>query len=1142
MKKRVYKAGVILTLTVLFSICKGLGFQAFAFDTLNIDYNCGDQTFFHSDYISDITDSYRNCDIINNGEENGKNSIILHRCGENRYDPNRTDNSIEMVKNSRYDCYFDVKNIAEYPYYIVRGRAKTEHMGALLRLCSYKAYVDSDIKIFHMLDISADGKIMDANGRQLGSVTEGRWISYAVAFDMVGHKADIYIDGVRKSTVAIDARIQKLECVRFWIYHDDKEKDPPDGILNGDLYLDEVEVTGMCLPYTGDETNYTSVLYDDTPVKEYLTGKTVYNAENGCVFFQGEKTVPAMTLEYDEEKDELYGDYRALNAGFGFKTVWENQCISDEHIRITAKGVVVYHGMLYDFSDKIKYKGDQLLVPIKSLAKAVLGKEIFEDGNGIFIFSDTPVDLDLDSELPEYMTPLQTVYPHTDIKSINWYMTFTRPSAEQIKADFQANNPGHPRLLATAKDFAYVKSEYQRTGSSLNPICTYLIQKADAVLGLSVLEYQLPDKQRILNISREMQRRMELLGFAYQVTGNTKYVDCAWKNLSKVMSYPDWNPSHMIDVGEMNYAFAIAYDWMYDAFTSEQRTALYQGVRSYGMEVTRLCYYGRVPNWGQWANRTDAFVRWKSNFNAVINCGALAASMAFAENDMDFFFDVAQKAIRSLEYTMIGFDPDGTWIEGAGYWNYTISYLSKGVGSIITTLGTDYGLMDCSGVEESPVWYRSLCSWQGSNNFHDAGVENFSYEYFPWLAKVYQNKSFASTRKAAIKRFGNYTVYDAIWYLSGVSDTESGYALYDSFRGIESVTARSSFGDQNAMYFSAHAGQVFCYHSQADVGTFIFDALGQRWACDLGSEDYNVQRDGGLKYYGSYRRRAEAHNVVVINPNISDADGGQKNDAFVPLVRADETDYGSFTEYDMTPAYADYTDFYRRQFHTVTDANTLVVTDVISLKEKSDVCWFMTTKADVSWTDATHFVLSSGGKTMYGSVDINCSDFTSETTACKPLLGAPVLEGQNTNAGYSRVVIRANAEGLLKIRVTLSPDKNYNPYTISDVKDYIIRDFSVYDGETVLDRTFSEGVCKANASGYFYGEEESCLIMAQYDNDGVLRDAAVSGIGSLSGHITAVTAELPVQALENSMLKVFVWDKNSLVPLERPKKLQYQPK
>ena len=53
MKKRV------VLFAVMIWICCGLGFRAAAASSIGIDYDCGDRTFFHSDYLSDIGDTYK---------------------------------------------------------------------------------------------------------------------------------------------------------------------------------------------------------------------------------------------------------------------------------------------------------------------------------------------------------------------------------------------------------------------------------------------------------------------------------------------------------------------------------------------------------------------------------------------------------------------------------------------------------------------------------------------------------------------------------------------------------------------------------------------------------------------------------------------------------------------------------------------------------------------------------------------------------------------------------------------------------------------------------------------------------------------------------------------------------------------------
>src|SRR5690606_23152214 len=54
-------------------------------------------------------------------------------------------------------------------------------------------------------------------------------------------------------------------------------------------------------------------------------------------------------------------------------------------------------------------------------------------------------------------------------------------------------------------------------------------------------------------------------------------------------------------------------------------------------------------------------------------------------------------------------------------------------------------------------------------------------------------------------------------------------------------------------------------HSNLDLGTFIVDALGERWAMELGADDYNLPGYFGNKRWTYYRLRTEGQNTLVLN-------------------------------------------------------------------------------------------------------------------------------------------------------------------------------------------------------------------------------------------------------------------------------------
>ena len=91
----------------------------------------------------------------------------------------------------------------------------------------------------------------------------------------------------------------------------------------------------------------------------------------------------------------------------------------------------------------------------------------------------------------------------------------------------------------------------------------------------------------------------------------------------------------------------------------------------------------------------------------------------------------------------------------------------------------------------------------------------------------------------------------------------------------------STRDDPDAIWVAMKGGTAQASHAHADQGSFVLDALGVRWAEDLGGESYGIgEAEHGMKFWDSdndsprwkyFRLGLEGHNVVTIEgekPNV----------------------------------------------------------------------------------------------------------------------------------------------------------------------------------------------------------------------------------------------------------------------------------
>lgn len=489
--------------------------------------------------------------------------------------------------------------------------------------------------------------------------------------------------------------------------------------------------------------------------------------------------------------------------------------------------------------------------------------------------------------------------------------------------------PGHPRLLMSNDGFDALKKRVE-TDPVLREWDKTLCREADKVLTAGLPKHELPDGKRLLSTSRSVLRRTYTLAVMYRLHGDRKYVERLWKDLEAVAAFPDFNPKHFLDTAEMTHALAIAYDWLYDAWTEPQRATLRKAIVELGLKPGLAVYRSK----GGWPKAIH-------NWNQVCNGGMTMGALALADVEPALAGEILQHAIASVPLAMRSYGPDGAWGEGPGYWAYATSYNVTMLAGLESALGTDFNLSKTPGFSQTGLFPLYITGPLGRTfNFEDSGDRIDGGDVMLWLANRFDQP--AATWFAAQ---GKPSAQSLLWYRTPGKDPEAaGLPLDKRWRGVEAVTLRSRWNDPNALFVGFQAGSNRVNHNHLDCGSFVLDGLGKRWALDLGGDDYNLPGYFGKQRYSYYRLRAEGHNTLVLNPGQGP---DQDERAETRIVRFSSDAESGRAVADLSPAYSAHAQKVLRGM-AMLDRRAVLVQDEVTAAKPADLWWFMHTEAKIA--------------------------------------------------------------------------------------------------------------------------------------------------------------------------------------------------
>jgi len=564
---------------------------------------------------------------------------------------------------------------------------------------------------------------------------------------------------------------------------------------------------------------------------------------------------------------------------------------------------------------------------------------------------------------------------------------------------FSRLSRNHPRLFLTAKRMRMLQGDSADNALALWK--TTVLLEADALLQTEPAEFRIVGP-RMLETCQQVFWRVATLALAFRVTGLRKYLDRAIGELFAAANFPHWNPDHFLDTAELCSAFAIGYDWLHDSVPDSDRcwmrdALINKGLRP-GLELQQK------PAW--WASV-------RHNWNTVCNGGLAIGAMALAEDEPQLANEIISTSVAKMRIAQDSFAPDGAWEAGPHYWEYTVWYSALTIDALKTALGTDMGLCARTGLNRAGLFALHCSGPSGKYfNFADSEESPAARPALLWLGKQFKLPNCVAENHRRLQLGGQMHPFDLIWY-QGFPKLVPDLPTWAYFRRSEVVFMRTGWSDSDALFVGIKGGSGQSDHAHLDLGSFVFDAAGVRWASDLGPDDYDLpgywdsSKDGQRWKY--YRLNNLSHNTLALNGHSQDPMTTTR------ILRVESQGSFRYVIVDLGAAYALDTESLLRGVAIVEGCGVLLQDEIVWRRDSEDRLfrWQMMTDAKVV-VNGSAATLEKEGRFLYAR--ILSPEGATFSIAC-PSPGSP----ENPNIGYRQLVVEKTESGVAtRIAVQLS--------------------------------------------------------------------------------------------------------------------------
>ena len=333
---------------------------------------------------------------------------------------------------------------------------------------------------------------------------------------------------------------------------------------------------------------------------------------------------------------------------------------------------------------------------------------------------------------------------------------------------------------------------------------------------------------------------------------------------------------------------------------------------------------------------------------------------------------------------------------------------------------SDFGLLKTAGLSTTGDYYMSIMGPTYLNfNYADGGDGGAPAPMMYALSHLYNRPDYAVWLRTFLEkqnRFqsGGFAVFHALWYNPKGTDADFAKTpLAKKFSGVQDICMmRTAWNDPNAAFLGFKGGNNRANHGHLDIGSFVYDVNGVRWAVDLGADNYNMPGFFGAQRWTYYRLINASHNTLVIG------DKNQNTAADCKIIQFESGKGGNF----VARAVVDMLDAYKGQVQAAKRTATLYKDGSVEFEDvlsgvMEPVRWGMMTQAAIE-LDGKTATLSYRGQKIRAELD------SDEAEKFEIMSAKPPQEIENQNKGYS--ILGAVAEPkeerkTVNIRVVFKP-------------------------------------------------------------------------------------------------------------------------